>query len=804
MLQSSILLFCLPLTRLFLCSSAAHKKQYGSLCSGGAQLFLVTGTLARAKSFLAELYRPGEAPSPSSSASPSTERPTLENSSSDGSLHVSNRKIRAAQQAAMRGGGSVTNKPSSSLLSDLVVSPAPAAAAPARGLAKDSHSTGSVGSYLSASSSTHSHSAASASSHHSFDSDVASVDASGNEAAPPLAGARKHLVECVAALLARSGGDELIGALCNDVFRELHGTLADLAQSDRAKEFFSTHSDVFEVYGPLTQKRVRFVANFDRALVAAGEQHLAAQASTSTPPSYQQPGSPTSASAGAWSQFAKRIKEAAVVVGGGGGTVSTPRSDGSDVLDQLQAPQQLAAPSQMAHVQQHQQQHAQVQQQQQHAQPLHHHQASAAHQLPPRSYGFEQQGDEAVLLSMFSPLDPARAAVVNAARGACRHRFAALSVLAQAVPVGQPSVCLIDSVAAVQQAALAMRGAVVAVHLWRRRQPLAAPPLHVLGETANDTHLISLVSLCVMAFTSGDAFVVDFQTEATGGDRSVAVACSHLLRDLIADESTTVLFSDAVRDGAPLLGLYGAAATRARIIDVRHAWTFFAELRERAALPQSALGSVQNVPSLSVLLEHYVGLPAAQRYVARLGAASAVSAGAQSMSAHIAWHEVRPLSAQALAAAAAEVDGAAGVLRGIERQAAQLFLSVVRTTTQATLSGVGQLSSSGGPGSGGSGGSGALLAPLVSLLLPTDAPSSGGGGGGGGVGGGGVGSSGSATSASGASAGNAYGAWGGSSPSLADPIVSLVSSHTGGNKAPGSPSFSWAPTDQQLPSFSWR
>jgi hypothetical protein len=697
----------------------------------------------------------------------------------------------------MRGGGSVTSKPSSSLLSDLVVSPAPAAA---RGLAKDSHSTGSVGSYLSASSSTHSHSGTSASSHHSFDSDVASVDASGNEAAPPLAGARKHLVECVAALLARSGGDELIGALCNDVFRELHGTLADLAQSDRAKEFFSTHSDVFEVYGPLTQKRVRFVANCDRALVAAGEQHLAAQAQTSTPPGYQQPGSPTSASAGAWSQFAKRIKEAAVVGGGGGGSVSTPLSDGSDVLDQLQPPQQLAAPSQMAHVQhQQQQQHAPMQ----HSQPLHH-QAPAAHQLPPRSYGFEQQqGDEAVLLSMFSPLDPARAAVVNAARGACRHRFAALSVLAQAVPVGQPSVCLIDSVAAVQQAALAMRGAVVAVHLWRRRQPLAAPPLHVLGETANDTHLISLVSLCVMAFTSGDAFVVDFQTDATGGDRSVAVACSHLLRDLIADESTTVLFSDAVRDGAPLLGLYGAAATRARIIDVRHAWTFFAELRERAALPQSALGSVQNVPSLSVLLEHYVGLPAAQRYVARLGAASAVSAGAQSMSAHIAWHEVRPLSAQALAAAAAEVDGAAGVLRGIERQAAQLFLSVVRTTTQATLSGVGQLSSSGGPGSGGSGGSGALaLAPLVSLLLPTDAPSSSGGGGGGG--GGGVGSSGSATSASGASAGNAYGAWGGSSPSLADPIVSLVSSHTGGNKAPGSPSFSWAPTEQQLPPFSWR
>jgi hypothetical protein len=68
------------------------------------------------------------------------------------------------------------------------------------------------------------------------------------------------------------------------------------------------------------------------------------------------------------------------------------------------------------------------------------------------------------------------------------------------------------------------------------------------SETPDDTQLISLLSLCVMTFTNGDAFVVDFQAEVAGADRSVAVACSHLLRDLVADESTTVLFSDAVRD----------------------------------------------------------------------------------------------------------------------------------------------------------------------------------------------------------------------------------------------------------------
>jgi hypothetical protein len=172
---------------------------------------------------------------------------------------------------------------------------------------------------------------------------------------------------------------------------------------------------------------------------------------------------------------------------------------------------------------------------------------------------------------------------------------------------------------------------------------VAAVPL--ASETADDTQLISLLSLCVMAFTSGDAFVVDFQAEdGWRGDRSVAVACSHLLRDLVADESTTVLFSDAVRDATPLLSL--RSGTRARIIDVRNAWSFLAELRERSALPQSALGSVQNVPSLSVLLEHFVGLPAAQRYVARLGAASAVAAPAPGSMGHVAWHEVRPLSAR--------------------------------------------------------------------------------------------------------------------------------------------------------------
>jgi hypothetical protein len=318
------------------------------------------------------------------------------------------------------------------------------------------------------------------------------------------------------------------------------------------------------------------------------------------------------------------------------------------------------------------------------------------------------------LLNMFSPLDPARAAAVAAARSACRHRFAALSVAASPAGNGQPAVCLLDSVVAVQQTAQAMRGAVVAIHLWRRRQPLAVAAVPLAAETADDTQLISLLSLCVMTFTSGDAFVVDFQAEMAGdGDRSVAVACSHLLRDLVADESTTVLFSDAVRDATPLLSL--RSGTRARIIDVRNAWSFLAELRERSALPQSALGSVQNVPSLSVLLEHFVGLPAAQRYVARLGAASAVAAPAPGSMGHVAWHEVRPLGAPALAAAAAEADGIAGVLRGLERQAAQLFLGVVRTTTQAAVNNAinGSLA-----GAASSAAQSLALAPLVNLLLP--------------------------------------------------------------------------------------
>lgn len=334
-----------------------------------------------------------------------------------------------------------------------------------------------------------------------------------------------------------------------------------------------------------------------------------------------------------------------------------------------------------------------------------------------------------------------------------------------------PAVCLLDTVAAVQQTAQAMRGAVVAIHLWRRRQPLAVAAVPLASETADDTQLISLLSLCVMAFTSGDAFVVDFQAEMAGdGDRSVAVACAHLLRDLVADESTTVLFSDAVRDATPLLSL--RSGTRARIIDVRNAWSFLAELRERSALPQSALGSVQNVPSLSVLLEHFVGLPAAQRYVARLGAASAVAAPAPGSMGHVAWHEVRPLGAPALAAAAAEADGIAGVLRGLERQAAQLFLGVVRTTTQSAVNNAVNGSLAGGAGIGGGATSAAqslALAPLVNLLLPVDS-----------------GSAASPTAGAGG-AGNVYGSWT-TGTAVADPMVALKAANGTSQQQQQSPS----------------
>jgi hypothetical protein len=188
---------------------------------------------------------------------------------------------------------------------------------------------------------------------------------------------------------------------------------------------------------------------------------------------------------------------------------------------------------------------------------------------------------------------------------------------------------------------------------------------------------------------------------------------------------------------------------------VRNAWSFLAELRERSALPQSALGSVQNVPSLSVLLEHFVGLPAAHRYVARLGAASAVAAPAPGSMGHVAWHEVRPLSAEALAAAAAEADGIAGVLRGLERQAAQLFLGVVRTTTQAAVNNAvnGSLTATSSMVAAGSAQS-LALAPLVNLLLPVDS-----------------GATASPSAGAGAGASSVYGAW--SAPTSADPMGAL-------------------------------
>jgi hypothetical protein len=50
-----------------LVAAERQKKQFASLLSSGAQLCLVTGTLARAKSFLGELYRPGESSSGASS-----------------------------------------------------------------------------------------------------------------------------------------------------------------------------------------------------------------------------------------------------------------------------------------------------------------------------------------------------------------------------------------------------------------------------------------------------------------------------------------------------------------------------------------------------------------------------------------------------------------------------------------------------------------------------------------------------------------------------------------------------------------
>jgi hypothetical protein len=232
-------------------STAAQKKQFAALLSSGAQLCLVTGTLARAKSFLGELYRPGESSSSSGASSLGTSpglsddhRPVLENSSSEGSIHSSR-----------RGGSRATQHRNSA-----------SAAVQVRQRSLDSPIEDPDYDNSKA--------------HHVIVAAAASLTDSHSSSPVPFVGSRKALLECVAALLARSGGDQLIGALCNDVFKELHATLTDLAQSDRAKEFFASHADVFEVYGPLTQKRVRLVGSVDPQLIAAGERYLAAHGSS--------------------------------------------------------------------------------------------------------------------------------------------------------------------------------------------------------------------------------------------------------------------------------------------------------------------------------------------------------------------------------------------------------------------------------------------------------------------------------------------------------------------------------------------
>jgi hypothetical protein len=43
------------------------------------------------------------------------------------------------------------------------------------------------------------------------------------------------------------------------VHKSLRSTLTELAQCERAKDFFATHQDVFEVSGPATQVTISIV-----------------------------------------------------------------------------------------------------------------------------------------------------------------------------------------------------------------------------------------------------------------------------------------------------------------------------------------------------------------------------------------------------------------------------------------------------------------------------------------------------------------------------------------------------------------
>mmetsp|Transcript_19820 Transcript_19820/g.34011 ORF Transcript_19820/g.34011 Transcript_19820/m.34011 type:complete len:759 (-) Transcript_19820:41-2317(-) len=498
------------------------------------------------------------------------------------------------------------------------------------------------------------------------------------------------LLECVVALLVRAGGDQLIGALCNDVFKSLRGTLTELAGVERAKDFFGAHADVFEVYGPLTQKRVRFVPGCDTSQAAAAGE-IALNASENGDSRKGNNGSkPNSValSENVWGQFAKRL------------TATSTNADESDdrnpslslSTSELDAIANNAGGSSGGGgtagfgVRQ--------------ASPGAGRGAPLRSSMPALGRSPPTLGGVDVLAATFgeaggeSGAELARA--VAAAHAACGGGTP--TVASSEGGAGRVSFV---SDAAAGEVRRALSGVPIAVRAWRTR--------------ASNT--CQGAALCV---ASGDVFV--FETVGGGGA---------LLRELLGDASVPKLFLDVSRDAPTLLAL---GVRLAMALDVRTAHQIMNELRERAGV-----GSGRHVwPGLALLLDQYVSAGSGGRFAnAAQRAAQSVGAPGTSPSSsspsgagllgngsgeddNAPWRTALPMAAPALQALAAEIDCLFALYAALHDECARLLPRLLRAASDAVVQRVSlpQQPLYAPPRD-------AQLAPLVDLLLPTGALSSG-------------------------------------------------------------------------------